>query len=222
MTPQRTGPPVWDLEFTAALGRGPGRFRLTVRRQLWQRRTALVGPSGSGKSLLLQTLAGLIRAEQGRLAFGGESLQDTAQGLWVPPQRRRLGYMFQDYALFPHLTVAQNLAAGRRRGWLNPPRRVRDPQVDVWLDRLGLRRAADLYPHQISGGQAQRTALGRTLLAGPRALLLDEPFSALDPALRLELSHELLALLGSLDLPVILVTHDPAEAERLTDEVVEL
>ncbi|GHG02911.1 ABC transporter ATP-binding protein [Deinococcus piscis] len=215
-------PPVWQLDFTAALGRGPGRFELHVNRQLSSRRTALVGPSGSGKSLFLQTLAGLVRAERGRVMFGAEPLQDTARGLWVPPQQRGLGYMFQDYALFPHLTVAQNLAAGRRRGWLNPPRRRHDPEVEAWLDRLGLRDTAGLYPHQISGGQAQRTALGRTLLARPRALLLDEPFSALDPALRRELGSELLALLDSLDLPVILVTHDHAEAERLMDEVVTL
>lgn len=215
-------PPVWQLDFTAALGQGPGRFELHVHWQLTSRRTALVGPSGSGKSLLLQTLAGLVRAERGRILFGTETLQDTAQGLWVPPQRRRLGYMFQDYALFPHLTVAQNLAAGGQRGWLNPPRRRHDPEVEAWLDRLGLREIAGLYPHQISGGQAQRTALGRTLLARPRALLLDEPFSALDPALRRELGSELFALIQQLSLPVILVTHDHAEAERLMDEVVTL
>ncbi|WP_261665083.1 ATP-binding cassette domain-containing protein [Deinococcus sp. Marseille-Q6407] len=215
-------PPVWDLQFTATLGRGPGRFELQVDRQLRERRTALVGPSGSGKSLLLQTLAGLVRARQGRLAFEGEVLQDTSAGLWVPPQQRQLGYMFQDYALFPHLTVAQNIASGQQRGWLNPPRRVRDPQVSRWLDRLGLRPAADLYPHQISGGQAQRTALARTLLARPRALLLDEPFSALDPALRRGLGQELVAVLDDLDLPVILVTHDPQEAEQLMREVITL
>lgn len=211
--------PVWDLNFVSALGRGPDRFVLEVCRHSHAARVAVSGPSGIGKSLLLQTISGLVRADRGYVRLSGETLQDTAQDIWRPPQQRRVGYMFQNYALFPHLTVAQNVAFGTRQGWLNPRRGELDRQVTTWLDRLELSRVAGLYPHQISGGQAQRTALARTLMASPRALLLDEPFAALDPSLRLTLGAELLSVLDELSLPILLVTHDPAEAERLMDEV---
>lgn len=174
----------------------------------------VVGPSGCGKSTLLRTIAGLRRSTRGRIALGDETLGDEAS--FVPPERRRIGWVPQDASLFPHLTVAQNVAFGRAA----MRRRGRDRRVDELLALTGVVALADRYPDQLSGGQRQRVALARALAAEPRALLLDEPFAALDPRLRGELRQELRGLLGSLGVTAMLVTHDQAEALELADTVV--
>ena len=130
--------------------------------------------------------------------------------------------MFQDYALFPHLTVRQNIAFALRRGWLNPPASVDEPVVAHWIDTFDLQAVAGHYPHQFSGGQRQRTALARSLVNGPTALLLDEPFAALDRALRRHLRQELLELQTALRLPMLLITHDDEDVDALAEHVVQL
>jgi molybdate transport system ATP-binding protein len=150
----------------------------------------------------------------------GRVLFDSARGIHLPPRERALGYVFQDYALFPHLTLRQNVAFARRRGWFNPSRAPRDPEAERWIRALHLEGVADHYPHQISGGQRQRTALARALVNQPRALLLDEPFAALDPALRTHLRRELRALQEELLIPTLLITHDTEDAAQLGREVV--
>ncbi|MES2993379.1 MAG: ATP-binding cassette domain-containing protein [Pseudomonadota bacterium] len=186
------------------------RFELRVRFETDAQRTVIFGPSGAGKTLTLQAIAGLVRPDSGRIAFDGQTLFDAAARTDRPARERGFGYLFQDYALFPHLNVRQNVAFGLSRGWRNPPARGDDEAaVAHWLRAFELTEVASQRPDELSGGQRQRTALARALVHSPRALLLDEPFSALDPALRDRLRAELDALLRRIDIPVLMITHDP-------------
>lgn len=162
--------------------------------------TVIHGPSGAGKSLTLQAIAGLLRPDGGHIRFGGQTLFD--EGTDVPARARGFGYLFQDYALFPHLNVRQNIAFGLQRGLLNPGPQAGHASVDRWLAAFELTPVAAQRPHELSGGQRQRTALARALVNRPRALLLDEPFAALDPELRGRLRDELQALLEGIDIPI--------------------
>jgi molybdate transport system ATP-binding protein len=177
--------------------------------------TVLFGPSGSGKSTTLRCLAGLSRPERGTIRFGDEIWFDAARRIFLPPQRRRIGYLFQDYALFPHLRVAQNIGYGL--GKLTPERRQRIEEITALLGLAGLE---DRYPRQLSGGQQQRVALARALVCRPRLLLLDEPLSALDAPTREHLRRQLRHWLVELRMSTILVTHDRIEALALGDHVV--
>ncbi len=197
-------------------------FHLQARFSMHSRRIVVHGPSGAGKSLLLKAIAGLITPEEGSIVLSGTTLFDSAAGTNLSPQERRVAYLFQDYALFPHLTVRQNVGFGLRRGWLNVHGDGPDAAIDSWLESFELSRVAHQYPSQISGGQRQRTALARALVAGPRALLLDEPFAALDPALRSRMRAELQALHARLEVPMALVTHDPEDVRVFGEEVVRL
>jgi molybdate transport system ATP-binding protein len=175
--------------------------------------TVLFGHSGSGKSLTLAAVAGLVRPDAGRISLDGDVLLDRARGVDLPPERRRVGYVPQGYALFPHLTVAQNIAYGL-------PRAGAAGQVEAALRRLRLEGIEGRRPSQISGGQAQRVALARALVVSPRLLLLDEPFAALDAEIRRALRAELGELRRQLDIAVLFVTHDLAEAHAVGDRVV--
>lgn len=202
---------------------GPGKqFKLDVRLQCSQHQVVLFGPSGAGKSLTLKTIAGLLQPSNGYVRLGDSVLFDASQGIDLPPQRRRLGYVFQDYALFPHLTVRQNIAFGLCRGWLNPRRGEADPEVERWMAAMRIEHLAQMVPAQLSGGQRQRTALARALVTRPHALLLDEPFAALDHALRDHLRQELQALLDVNDIPLLLISHDPVDVAMFGQQVVEL
>ncbi|MCQ9327600.1 sulfate/molybdate ABC transporter ATP-binding protein [Neisseria dentiae] len=191
-------------------------FSLDIRLQSDVQKLVLLGASGSGKSLTLQLIAGLLKPDGGHIRIGGETW--FGNGCNLPARRRRAGLMFQDYALFPHLTVSQNIAFGVQAGWRNPAKRPSE-NVRRWLDLLQLAHVADRYPHEISGGQKQRTALARTLIVQPKLLLLDEPFSALDADLRRHTRRELLQLQQQSGIPMILITHDAADAEVLGDEI---
>ncbi len=179
--------------------------------------TVLFGPSGAGKTTLLHAAAGLDRPDAGTILFGSETWSDAASGLFVPPRLRQVGYVPQNYALFPHLTVEQNIGYGAFPGSQN--RKEREP-VGAALARLGLEGLEKRLPAELSGGQRQRVALGRALHPGPRLLLLDEPLSALDAPTRDRLRGELRAFLVAAGIPALLVTHDPKEAAVLGDEVV--
>src|SRR5262245_2266636 len=180
--------------------------------------TVLFGPSGAGKSTTLRCLAGLDRPERGVIRFGDEIWFDAARGIFLPPQRRRIGYLFQDYALFPHLRVAQNIGYGL--GMIAAPeRRQRIEEIVALLGLVGLE---DHYPRQLSGRQQQRVALARALVCRPRLLLLDEPLSALDAPTREHLRRQLRDWLVELRMSTILVTHDRIEALALGDHVVVL
>ena len=192
-------------------------FELRVRFTTSARRTVIFGPSGAGKSLTLQALAGLLKPDTGRISFAGDVLFDAASGIDIPARRRGFGYLFQDYALFPRLNVRQNIAFGLWHGLRNPSAQVNDSAVDRWLRAFELVDVAAQHPEELSGGQRQRTALARALVHSPRALLLDEPFSALDPELRERMRAELDELLQRIDIPVLMITHDPQDLEWFGD-----
>lgn len=170
---------------------------------------ALVGPSGAGKSTVLRAIAGLARPARGRIVAGGETWFDAERRVDLPPERRRVGLVFQEYALFPHLTVAGNVAFGAA------DRR----EADALLERLGLRALASARPGKLSGGERQRVALARALARRPRVLLLDEPLSALDPHTRDTVRAQLRVTLQELELPAVVVTHDFVDAAALAERI---
>jgi molybdate transport system ATP-binding protein len=174
---------------------------------------ALVGPSGSGKSTILRTIAGVARCAEGRVAIDETAWFDSAAGVELTPQQRRVGLVFQNYALFPHLSALENVALASPRP--DPTAHARELLARVRLGELAGRR-----PAQLSGGQQQRVALARALARDPQVLLLDEPFSAVDQVTRQDLYVELAELHRSLAIPMILVTHDLQEAQRLADRMV--
>jgi molybdate transport system ATP-binding protein len=211
---------VWDIALRKQLRHGDTRFALDVRFTSTAQRVVLHGPSGAGKTQTLRMVAGITAPDTGRVAVAGRVLCDTNTRLSLSPQQRRLAYVFQDYALFPHLTVRQNIAFALSTGWRNPSNKVQDAQVDHWLRSFRLEAHASHYPHQISGGQRQRTALARALVTQPTALLLDEPFAALDKPLRQSLRQELKELQTELQLPLLLITHDEDDTDALAQDVV--
>ena len=198
------------------------RFQLDVAFESAAERVVLFGASGAGKSLTLLGIAGLMHPDAGHVRVGDRTLFDAAARTFVPPRERALGYVFQDYALFPHLTIRQNVAFGLADGLRNPGKRIDDARVAEWMALLELDTLADRYPHQLSGGQRQRTALARAVVARPQAMLLDEPFAALDTPLRRRLRDELLAVQARLALPMMLITHDEADAEAFAQCVVRI
>jgi len=179
---------------------------------------ALLGPSGCGKSTLLRLLAGLTQPAGGDIFFGER--QVAKAGWSLPPDARDIGMVFQDYALWPHMTVAQNVAFPLKMR--NIPRQERDARVDQALSRVGLSAFADRKPAGLSGGQQQRVALARAIVAEPRILLFDEPLSNLDSELRESLCQEMATLLRQLGTTAVYVTHDRREAEILADRIVHL
>ena len=196
-----------------------GAFELSAGLEAGDRSvTVLVGESGSGKTTLLRALAGLARPDAGRIEVDGEAWFDSARGVDVPAPERPIGHVAQDYALFPHLSAAGNVAFGLRAQGLSA--REAAPRVGAALERLGVGALASRRPHELSGGQQQRVAMARALVLEPRLLLLDEPLSALDVQTRRAVRGELRRLLADLPCSTVYVTHSPAEAlafgERIT------
>lgn len=181
--------------------------------------TAILGPNGSGKSTLLRAVAGLEPVDEGSIAIAGQ-IVDAADGAFVRPRERKVGVVFQDYALFPHLSVLENVAFGPRSRGVG--RQAARTQAREQLARLGIDEFADRRPGQVSGGQAQRVALARALATTPDVLLLDEPLSALDVETRDTVRSELLAQLRAFDGAILLVTHEPLDAMMLADRVLVL
>lgn len=212
----------FNIDIRKTLQAGSRVFELKVQFQSSSQRVVIYGPSGAGKSLTLKAIAGLLTPDAGCIQLDGTSWFDSAAGINLPAQQRQVAYLFQDYALFPHLTVRQNVAFGARRGWRNPRPAVEDAAVDYWLEVFELQALAHQYPAQLSGGQRQRTALARALVPRPRALLLDEPFAALDPALRARMRAELSDLQRRLAVPMVLITHDPEDVQAFGDHVLNL
>jgi molybdate transport system ATP-binding protein len=196
--------------------RYPGGFALQLNFELGSAVTALVGPSGCGKTAVLNLIAGLLRPESGRVVLQSRILFSSQQQIDLPPERRGIGYVFQDYQLFPHLTVEQNLRYGERR---TEPGKIGFEQV---IDVLKLKDVLQRRPVALSGGQKQRVALGRAILRSPQLLLLDEPLSAVDVAHRRSIEEFLSESIAQFHVPMLLVSHDEVSVERLADSVVRM
>lgn len=207
--------PVLDIHVRTSLRAGERHFELDAAFTSHSGRTALLGASGSGKSTVLQAVAGLLPHVQGHVRVNGHTLMDSATGLNVPARARGVGYVFQDYALFPHMSVLQNLRFGARQ----PDAAA---QIEPLMERFGLTTLRDALPRNLSGGQRQRVALARALAAQPRLLLLDEPLSALDTTLRNRLRAEMAEMLERVPVPTLIVTHDPQDVQALAQTVVQM
>lgn len=195
-----------------------GDFALEAQIVSNARVVALVGPSGAGKTTLLSTVAGLLKPDLGHVRIAGATLFDRQAGTVVPPHRRRLGYVFQDGRLFPHLSARGNLRYGVR---FAPAEEVHADETAV-IERLGLAAFLDRRPATLSGGERRRVAIGRALMTSPRALLLDEPFASLDAARKAELLPYIERLRDDLAIPILLVSHDERDVDRLAEAVVHI
>lgn len=203
------------MSFDLDLAKRLGDADIACRVEPGEGLTILFGPSGAGKSTVLNMVAGLVTPDRGHVRAGGETLFDAAAGIDLPPERRRAGYVFQEPRLFPHLRVRANLLYGRgeARGPLG---------VDETIAFLGLDALLDRWPRTLSGGEARRVAIGRALLSDPAFLLLDEPLSSLDRMRREEIMVVIERLRDAVKLPILMVTHDRAEADRLGSRIVEI
>ncbi|HEY6879718.1 MAG TPA: ATP-binding cassette domain-containing protein [Polyangiales bacterium] len=197
-----------ELQFSLQVAR-----RLSLSLTLPVGTTVLVGPSGAGKSTCLLALAGLVHPTSGKIVLAGRTLFDSARGIDLPPWRRQVALVFQNLSLFPHMSALENVRFG-----------IRDGAADAldWLARMRVAHVAGRRPATLSGGEAQRVALARALASRPALLLLDEPFSALDPGLRLELAREVRAVVAELAIPAIVVTHQREEADARGERIVRL
>jgi molybdate transport system ATP-binding protein len=213
---------LWDVSVQKHYSGKDHQFTLDVSFQSQSQRLVLFGPSGAGKTQLLKMLAGLVQPDSGHIRFQHNDLYLSIKGVCTTPQERSLAYVFQEYALFPHLTVLQNIAFSLSKSWLNPAKHMHHPAVVEWLDKFELQALANQYPHQLSGGQRQRVALARALVMQPKAILLDEPFSALDESLRHTMRTELAQVQALLSIPMILISHNPDDVKSFGDEIIEI
>ncbi|MGE5612458.1 MAG: molybdenum ABC transporter ATP-binding protein [Bacillota bacterium] len=193
--------------------RYPSGFELDAVFDVGDGVTAIFGPSGSGKSTILSIMAGILRPQSARIEFNGQVLVDTAARICLPPEDRRIGFVFQDHLLFPHVSVKENLLYGLRR------RPLRHIDFDRLVQILDLGELLDRYPHTLSGGQRQRVALGRALLRGPELLLMDEPLAALDAAVKDRILSYLERAIGEWKVPTLFVSHDQTDVRRLAERV---
>lgn len=191
-------------------------FELDVNLEMGSEIGVIFGPSGAGKSLLLRTIAGLLTPDAGKISLGSRVIFDSRAQIDIPPQARKIGFMPQQYALFPHLTVTQNIGYGLFN-WSKPDR---DARLRELIEIMRLEHVRDRHPDEISGGEQQRTALARAIAPKPSILLMDEPFAALDEILREHLRQELMRLQQRFHIPVLLVTHNLVEAYTLASQVV--
>lgn len=220
MTPPEAVPALLEVDIARRLASHGRTFDLEARFACRRDVTVVFGPSGSGKSLTLQAVAGLMRPDRGRIALHGSPLFDAGTRIDTPTRDRGVAYVFQDYALFPHLTVERNVAFPLTRWWQRGVPPGARSAVEDMLALFELEPLRGSYPAQLSGGQKQRVALARAMVAKPRLLLLDEPFSALDPLLRERMRHELLRYRSRFDVPLLVITHDPDDVATLADEVI--
>jgi molybdate transport system ATP-binding protein len=204
-----------DMSLSFAVRHAQGQFELDAHLETEKGVTALFGRSGSGKTTIINLIAGLIRPGWGRIAVEGVTLTDTEAGIFVAPHRRRIGYVFQEDRLFPHLNVRRNLQFGEAF----VARRLHWAKFDDVVALLGIGQLLDRLPGKLSGGEKQRVAIGRALLTSPRLLLMDEPLASLDPERKAEIIPYLARLHDAMDLPIVYVSHAVDEVARLADQV---
>ncbi len=213
---------LWDVSVQKKFSSAHRQFEINLSFQSNAKRLVLFGPSGAGKTQLLKMLSGLTTPDSGHIRFAHIDLFNASKQICQTPQERALAYVFQEYALFPHLTVRQNISFSLHKSWFNPGKQFVNAEVDKWLNKFQLTPLADQYPHQLSGGQSQRVALARALVMQPRAILLDEPFSALDEHLRQTLRQELNEVQTLMDIPMILISHNPDDVKSFGDDIIEI
>jgi molybdate transport system ATP-binding protein len=197
-------------------------FLLDVKFACEDQMNVVFGPSGAGKSLTLRAVAGLETPDYGRIAVGGTVFFDSLAGINIPASQRSVAYLFQDYALFPHLTVEQNVGFALKRWWHRQLSIPAARRVSELMQLFELRGLEQSYPSQLSGGQRQRVALARALIRHPDVLLLDEPFAALDPLLRNRMRRELVDTRALFEVPMLVITHDPEDVALLAETLVVL
>lgn len=204
------------MGLSLSINKNFGSFRLDLTWHAENELTALFGYSGAGKTMTLQMIAGLIEPDRGRIEIDSTILYSSEKSINLSPQKRGIGYVFQDLALFPHMTVLQNILYGGHE----MPRKEREAVAQDMLHRFRISELSDQMPHQISGGQKQRVAIARALMRRPRIILLDEPFSALDMPVRLEMRKMLKMVQQSFRIPVVLITHDADEVRAIADRMI--
>jgi molybdate transport system ATP-binding protein len=215
--PARDAAPAWELTMLRVdVQKQLGEFSLSASFASEGRVTGLFGASGAGKTSLVNMIAGLLAPDRGTIAIDDEVVDDTTKGIHVPAWRRRIGYVFQDARLFPHLNVAQNLDYGRRMSGLPDDGAQRNRVTDL----LDIGHLLNRRPGKLSGGERQRVALGRALLSKPRLLLLDEPLGSLDEGRRAEILPYLIRLRDEARVPMVYVSHDAAEMRQLATQIV--
>lgn len=205
-----------DITLSVQFKKALAGFSLDVSWQAGREIVVLFGPSGAGKSLTFQVIAGLVVPDEGHIQLGDTVFHDTRARIDLPPQSREIGYLFQHYALFPHMTTRENILYGHRQ----PRSREAVADFEAMLARFHLEGLEQRYPGELSGGQRQRVALARALMRRPRVLLLDEPLSAVDLAVRRSIRNELRSLQRTLGIPMVIITHDLGEALALADRLV--
>ena len=209
-----------DVEFTLTLASRQRRFEMDVAFSSDEDRIVVFGQSGAGKSATLQAIAGLLKPQRGRIVVGERTLFDSSRGIDLPARERHVGYVFQDYALFPHLSVWDNVSYGLKRFGKWRLGEAERSQVADMLRLVGLTHLAEARPESLSGGQRQRVALARALITDPQLLLMDEPFAALDLRLRQRMREELAELQQRFAVPLVLITHDLQDVEHLGQTLV--
>jgi len=208
-----------EVDIVKRLRSGGKEFLLRSQFSTTDRALVLFGPSGSGKTLTLRSIAGMLSPDEGCIRINGDVLFDSAAGINVPTRQRKVGYVFQNYALFPHLSVRENIGFGLKPLFGRLGHREGE-RIEELMEVFGLAALATQKPAALSGGQQQRTALARALATSPKLLLLDEPFSALDQPLRVRMRRELSRALKDFDIPLIMVTHDSDEVEAFAETIV--
>lgn len=208
-----------EVDVEVELATRERRFNLQVSFNSDEQRVVIFGPSGAGKSVTIQSIAGLLHPKRGRIVLGERVLYDSTRQIDLPARERQVGYLFQDYALFPHLNVADNVGFALRR-WPWPLTTEQQQRVQQYLELLEIAHLARSLPRELSGGQRQRVALARALICNPQILLLDEPFAALDVLLRQRMREELSRLQEQLSIPLVVITHDPEDVRTFAETLV--
>ncbi|WP_434778050.1 ABC transporter ATP-binding protein [Neisseria sp. Ec49-e6-T10] len=209
---------IFDIAIKKTLKSKKSSFTLDVQFCSNNQCITLFGPSGIGKSLTMKAIAGLLTPDSGHIHIEKIPFFDHKKNICLPTQKRKVAYLFQNYALFPHLTVEQNVGFSLTKGILNSVKKANKEKVYFWLEKFHIAHLGKLYPYALSGGQQQRVALARAVISQPNILLLDEPFSALDKPLRKEMREEIKQLQQELNIPMLLISHDEEDIVSMGGE----
>ena len=213
---------IFDIDIQKTLCSQDRKFDLNIQFRSNSQRMTLFGPSGIGKSLTVKAIAGLLTPDTGHIKINQTVFFDHQQKIILPAQARKTAYLFQNYALFPHLTIEQNVGFSLNKGVFNRLTASNKDKIYYWLEKFHIEHLGKQYPHTLSGGQQQRVALARAVASEPNILLLDEPFSALDKSLRQQMREEITILQEELNIPMLLISHDEEDILAIGGEVLQL